>query len=73
VSPLDGASIRTLRQRLCLSQAGFATRYQLQVRTVQNWEQDRDGITGSALTLLILIDREPELVAEILARGRARI
>ena len=48
--------------------AGFAERYQLPVRTVQNWEQDRDGITGSALTLLILIDKEPEFVAEILAR-----
>jgi putative transcriptional regulator len=66
MTPTD---IRTLRQRLGLSQAGFAARYQLPVRTVQNWEQERDGIPASSQTLLTLIDREPELVAEILARA----
>jgi putative transcriptional regulator len=61
------AEIRALRQRLGLTQAAFAERYHISPRVVANWESGRDGPSGSAATLLTLIEREPETIARILA------
>jgi putative transcriptional regulator len=60
--------IRALRRRLGLTQAAFAARYHLSPRVVANWEGGRDGPSGSAATLLTLIERAPDEVARILAR-----
>jgi len=60
---------RALRQRLGLTQAAFAARYHLSRRTVEAWEAARHGLPQSASMLLTLIDREPETIAEILARA----
>jgi putative transcriptional regulator len=58
--------IRALRRRLGLSQPEFAARYQMSLRTLQNYEQGRDTPPASAMILLTLIDREPETIARIL-------
>jgi putative transcriptional regulator len=60
--------IRALRQRLGLTQAEFADRYHINRRVLQHWEQGRYRTSDSGVTLLTLIDREPELIAEILSR-----
>lgn len=38
---LDPAAIRALRQQLGLTQQAFATKYQLGISTVRDWEQGR--------------------------------
>ncbi len=59
--------VKTLRARLGMSQEAFAGRYGLDVATLRNWEQGRTRPEGPAVTLLQLIDRDPEKIAELLA------
>jgi putative transcriptional regulator len=63
---MTGPEILALRQRLGLTRAAFAARYQLPERTLQNYEQGRDTPPAGVLTLFTLIDREPEMIARIL-------
>ena len=58
--------VGSIRERLGLSQARFAARYGLSVRTVQEWEQGRAVPDQPARVLLRLIEREPETVARML-------
>lgn len=58
--------------RLDLSQAEFATAYHLELRTICDWEQDKRRPAGPARTLLVLIEREPELIRKILAKARRK-
>ena len=54
--------VKTIRTRLGLSQAAFAQRYGLALRSLQNWEQGRRQPEGPARLLLVVIDKEPEAV-----------
>lgn len=62
-----GPDVRLLRERLGLSQEAFAERFQLSLRTVQEWEQRRRVPDGPARVLLRVIERDPEAVARALA------
>ena len=64
---IPGPDVRAVRERLGLSQEAFAQRFQLSLRTVQDWEQKRRIPEGPARTLLRIIDREPEAAARALA------
>ncbi len=59
--------VKALRVRIGISQEAFAGRYGLDVATVRNWEQGRTQPEGPAITLLQLIDRDPEEVVKLLA------
>jgi len=61
--PLD--IIRT-RKRLGLSQAAFARRFQLNLRTLQDWEQGRRAPEEIARAYLRVIERNPDVVAAAL-------
>jgi putative transcriptional regulator len=60
------ASVRELRERLGLSQAAFASRYRINLRTLQDWEQGRRVPEDLARAYLRVIDRAPETVAAAL-------
>jgi putative transcriptional regulator len=59
--------VRAIRERLGLSQEAFAERFQLSLRTVQEWEQRRRVPDGPARVLLRVIDREPDAAARALS------
>jgi len=61
--PLD--IIRT-RKSLGLSQAAFARRFQLNLRTLQDWEQGRRAPEEIARAYLRVIERNPDAVAAAL-------
>lgn len=64
--------VRSIRQKLGLSQEAFARHFGVNPRTVQDWEQGRRQPSGPARALLVVIDREPEAVHRALcARGLA--
>src|SRR5690348_16722704 len=67
--PPAGATtdVRLLRERLGLSQEEFAERFQISLRTIQEWEQHRRSPEGPALTLLRVIERDPKAVERALA------
>lgn len=60
--PVD---VRAIRARTRLTRDRFASRYRLDPRTVEQWEQGRRKPDKSAETYLRLIEQEPEKVAEM--------
>ena len=58
--------VRALRRRLRMTQAAFAARFAVELRTVQNREQGQRRPEGPARVLLQVIDREPEAVMRAL-------
>ena len=58
--------VRALRERLGLSQAEFARRYRLSVRTIQQWEQEQREPSEPARVLLLAIDRDPRALERAL-------
>ena len=58
--------VRAVRERLQMSQAGFAAAIGVPVATVRNWEQRRTGIAPTARTLLRILEREPEVALRAL-------
>jgi len=48
-----------------ISQAEFASKIGVSIRTYQEWEQGRRQPTGAARVLLHLISSKPELVSEL--------
>jgi putative transcriptional regulator len=55
------------RSQSGLSQSAFARATGVSVRTLQEWEQGRKVPSGAAQSLLKLVSRHPELLAELAA------
>ncbi len=58
--------IVALRKRLRLSRKGFADRFGLDIRAVQDWEQGRRVPDRAARVLLTVIDHDPGTVVRAL-------
>ncbi len=52
--------VKTIRERVGLSQTRFAGLIGVSKRTLENWEQGRRHPTGPARSLLRLLDKDPE-------------
>jgi putative transcriptional regulator len=57
-------AIRLNAQGIGATQRSFADAIGIPVKTLRNWEQRRRKPTGPALTLLLLIQKNPKLVIE---------
>ena len=69
VSPppeFDAERIARLRLQLRLSQSLFALALNVSPKTVQSWEQGYRRPRQSALRLLEIMDKKPELVEELI-------
>lgn len=53
--------IKALRARLDLSQSAFAALLNINVRTLQGWEQGVKEPKGPAISLLNIADKHPEV------------
>ncbi len=51
---------RRVRRRLGFSQAEFATRIDVSLETIRNWEQGKRSPTGAGKALLKVLDKAPE-------------
>jgi putative transcriptional regulator len=58
--------VAEIRERLGLSQAEFASLLGVSVRTLQDWEQGRRVPSGAARTLLLVAERNPKAVLEVI-------
>lgn len=52
--------VKTIRDRLGVSQEKFAVLLGVSKRTVENWEQGRRHPTGAARSLLRIVEADPE-------------
>ena len=59
---------RRIRERLKLTQEQFATRFEVPLGTLRDWEQGVSRPDSAAKTLLRVIDKDPEAVINALAR-----
>lgn len=64
---VDSLQVKKVRAATGLSQARFARVINVQVTTLQNWEQGRRQPTGPAKALLKAIENDPEHVLRALA------
>lgn len=55
--------VKAVREKTGLSQVEFASKLNISPRTLQNWEQGHRNPTGAAVTLMRLLDKQPELLA----------
>lgn len=65
VHPPGGVSVRGIRAKLNLTQREFADRFGFPIGTLRDWEQGRYQPDHATRTLLFVIERNPELVAEV--------
>ena len=58
----DMPDIKSIRVKTGLSQQQFADKLNISPRTLQNWEQGTRNPTGAAVTLMRLLDKQPDLI-----------
>ncbi len=66
------AFIAELRARHALSQRELADALGLDARTLQNWEQGRNRPDAAVLSLMLVFDRSPELVRQVVFEATER-
>ena len=69
--PPGDVDVRAIRDRLGLSRPVFAQRFGLAVAAVRDWEQGLRRPDPAARVLLMVISRNPDMVAEAVAETQA--
>ncbi len=67
----DAIDVRAIREKLNLSRPAFAERFGLAVAAVRDWEQGLRRPDPAARVLLLVIGRNPEVVAAAVEEARA--
>lgn len=62
----DNIDVKNIRKKLHLSRQEFADCFGFSIRTLQHWEQGNRHPHGPARVLLVLLQREPGVIAAIL-------
>ncbi len=62
---VEAADVKRIREGLNLSQREFAALLGVSVDTVQNWEQNRRQPRGAARLLLLVAQRHPEVLRDV--------
>jgi putative transcriptional regulator len=62
-------NVKKLRERLGLTQEAFAAAYRIPIGTLRDWEQRRKLPDAPARAYLTVIARNPQAVAELLAKA----
>ena len=71
--PPAAVDVRAIRAQTGMSQTQFARRYGFSPSAVREWEQGRRQPEAAARTLLLVIAKRPEVVAEVLAEAMPRV
>ncbi|OPA88252.1 transcriptional regulator [Pseudomonas fluorescens] len=67
LAPLSADEVIAVRQQLNLSRSVFALYLRTNTRTLENWEQGRAKPNAQATTLIRLVARFPETIAQLAA------
>lgn len=62
----DAVDVKAIRSALGMTQTDFANAYGFSVAAVRDWEQGRRQPEASARVLLKVIEKRPDVVAEVL-------
>jgi putative transcriptional regulator len=69
--PSGDIDVRAIRERLGLTRPAFAQRFGLAVAAVRDWEQGLRRPDPAARVLLLVIARNPDIVAQAVAEAQA--
>ncbi|HMJ09334.1 MAG TPA: helix-turn-helix domain-containing protein [Pyrinomonadaceae bacterium] len=61
---MDKNDVIQIRKHLNMSQAVFAHKLNISIKTVQSWEQGLGKPSGAALKLLSIVKKNPKVLAE---------
>lgn len=64
-STLDTPNVRLIREAAAISQSQFAKLIGVNLRTLQNWEQERTKPAGPARALLKIVASNPKALAAL--------
>jgi putative transcriptional regulator len=64
-------NVRQIRKGHRLSQVEFAERFAIPVSAVRDWEQGRYSPPAAAITLLTVIEHNPDAVVECIGKAQA--
>ena len=64
--------VRAIRRRTGLSQDDFATAFGFTINQIRDWEQGRARPLGGVRAYLLIIERDPKRVLELLRKPRGR-
>jgi putative transcriptional regulator len=59
--------VKAIREKLCMTQKDFAAAYGFSVNTLRQWERRNRVPEGPTRAYLLVIDRAPQLVRDVLA------
>ncbi len=62
--------VRAIRHKLKLSQEDFASEFGFSVDQIRNWEQRRSRPLGGLRSYLMIIERNPDGIRQVLADAR---
>jgi putative transcriptional regulator len=62
-------NVLSIRRRTGLTQDQFSAKYGFKLASVRNWEQGRRQPERSARLLLMVIEKHPEVVEEVLVKA----
>jgi putative transcriptional regulator len=65
--------VAAIRHKTGLSQAAFTRRIGVAVRTIHSWERGHRSPAGPARILLALLDRNPKIIDETLAKQEIKL
>ncbi len=64
-SVINIPKVVSIREKTGLSQARFAQLLGVSVRTLQDWEQGRRAPSGAARTLLVVANKNPRILLDV--------
>ncbi len=64
--------VRAIRKHVGLSQAKFAARFGFSLDAIRNWEQGRRLPDVAARAFLMVIEREPDVVMQVLSEPEGK-
>lgn len=59
---IEVPDVQAIRKKTGLSQVEFAKKLKISFKTLQNWEQGRRKPTGTAIVLMNLINKDPNIL-----------
>jgi putative transcriptional regulator len=63
----EAVDVKAIRRKRGLTQKEFAGRYGFSIGRVKDWEQHRSSVDTPSRILLLIIDKEPEVIERVLS------
>lgn len=67
ITVLEDMNVKSIRQKLNMSQREFSEMFGFSIHSIRNWEQGKRHPQGPSRVLLLLISKAPHTVRQVLS------